>query len=467
MSNSGDHPHVVLLPSAGMGHLIPFLRLAASLVHKHCRLTLITTHPTVSLAESQFISSFLSAFPDQVTEKQFHLLPFDPTSANSDDPFLLRWEAIGRSAYLLAPLLSSISPISAFVSDVTLFSSVFPLTTNLGVRNYILFTSSARMYSLFRSFPTFAASKTRSGSVPFGNNVVEMSLSSIPPPLLNLNNLFAKMFLQNALDAMKSNGILINTFEALEGDMLHALSNGTRDGFPPLYAVGPFLPCEFEKSERNNAPLKWLDNQPEGSVVYVSFGSRTALSREQMKELGTGLVRSRCRFLWIVKDKTVDKEDGESLDKLIGNELMEKIQDQGLVIKDWVDQDEILSHKAVGGFVSHGGWNSMVEAAWHGVRVLVWPQAGDQKINAEAVERSGLGMWVQSWGWADQQMVVVKAEEIGHTIKNMMENDHLRVKAAKIKEEARKAVVVGGTSESTMMGLIQDWKKNNIHLKNM
>ncbi|KAL5828677.1 hypothetical protein ACOSQ3_018145 [Xanthoceras sorbifolium] len=159
-------------------------------------------------------------------------------------------------------------------------------------------------------------------------------------------------------------------------------------GFPPLYAIGPFLPCEFEKRDRE-APLKWLDDQSE----------------------------SGCRFLW-VKGKKVDKEDEESLEKLLGNELMEKIKGQGLVIKNWVDQDEILSHRAVGGFVNYGGWNSIVEATWHGVSVIVWPQFGYQKINAEVVGGSGLGMWMERW-------------------------------------------------ESTLKGLIQDWKKNTTcnHLK--
>ncbi|KAK4842531.1 hypothetical protein QYF36_023214 [Acer negundo] len=257
---------------------------------------------------------------------------------------------------------------------------------------------------------------------------------------------------------MKLNGVLINTFEALEGDILHALNDRkVLDGFPPLYAIGPLLPCEFEKRDRG-ALLKWLDDQPEGSVVYVGFGSRTALSREQINELGNGLVSSGCRFLWVVKDKKVDKDDDESLDNLLGHELMEKIMGRGLVSKNWVDQDEILSHKAVGGFVGHGGWNSLAEAAWNGVRLLVWPQSGDQKMNAETIERSGLGMWVKSWGWGEQ--VVVKGDEIAERIKEMMGDHLLKSQAIRIREEAMKAVGDGGSSVRTLTGLIQKWRTN-------
>ena len=72
-----SHLHVALLPSSGMGHLIPFLRLAASLIHQQCQVTLITTDSIVSFAESQLISRFLSAFP-QVTEKKIGRLPKEP-----------------------------------------------------------------------------------------------------------------------------------------------------------------------------------------------------------------------------------------------------------------------------------------------------------------------------------------------------------------------------------------------------
>ncbi|KAJ0095904.1 hypothetical protein Patl1_16733 [Pistacia atlantica] len=467
MSTSDElnsYPHVAILPSSGMGHLMPFLRLAATLVQHHCRVTLITIYPTVSVAESKVISRLFSAFP-QITEKQFHLLPLDPTSANSVDPFYLQWEAIRCSSHLLTPLLSSISPpLSALVLDVTLTSSVLPVTTNIGLPNYIMFTSSARMCSFCESFPPYVASKTSSGSVQFDDvfeipGLSPIPISSIPPALLNLNNLFCTTFIQNGQNIVKSSGIIINSFEALEADILHGV-NGKRavDGLPPFYSIGPLLPCEFEKID-NSAPVKWLDDQPEGSVMYVSFGSRFASSNEQLKELGDGLVRSGSRFLWVVKCKKVDKEDEESLDDMLGFDLMEKIKKHGLVIKDWVNQQEILGHRGVGGFLTHGGWNSLAESAWHGIPMLVWPQFGDQKINAEVIERSGLGMWIRSWGWGTEQSV--KGEEIGEKIKNLMGNNPLRAKAKNIGEEARKAVGVGGSSERMFKKLIEDWKKNS------
>ncbi|KAE8023170.1 hypothetical protein FH972_008906 [Carpinus fangiana] len=454
------HLHVALLPSAGMGHLTPFLRLAALLVHHHCRVTLVTTHPTVSLSESHFVSRFLSAFP-QVSEVQFHLLPLELSSAKSTDPFFLGFEATRRSAHPLSPLLASLSPpLHALVFDVTLISSVIPITEALHIPSYILFTSSARMLSFFSYFHTFASNANDdSAKIP---GLTPIPRSSIPPLLLISDNLFANIFKEDSPKVPKLNGVVINSFEGLEAESLEALNGGkVVEGLPFVFAVGPLAACEFERVECGDQ-LKWLDDQPNGSVVYVSFGSRTAMSRDQTREIGNGLIKSGCRFLWVVKDKKVDKEEEEGLDEVVGRELMENTKGKGLVVKNWVDQGEILRHRAVGGFVSHCGWNSVIEAAWHGVPILGWPQHGDQKINAEVVEMSGLGMWVRSWGWAEQ--VVVKGEEIGERIREMMGSELLRRKAAGVKEEARKAVGDGGSCGINLMRLFEEWKMRNMNI---
>lgn len=469
MSNSdGIHSdlHVALLPSAGMGHLLPFLRLAATLIRQQCQVTLITTHPIVSSAESQLISRFLSAFP-QVTEKKFTLLPLDPSTANCNDPFLLQWETIRRSAHLLAPLISSPSPpLSFIITDMTLTSSVIPVTTDLCLPSYILFTSSARMFSLFAHFPLIAVSMSDDGSSQFGDEIRIPGLdspiptSSLPPRLLDLNNFFARGFLDNSQSIKNVNGVLVNSFEALEKQSQGMLTGEiVIKGLPPVFPVGPFLPLEFER-QSSFATLKWLESEKEGSVVYVCFGSRTTMSKEQMRELGKGLVLSGYKFVWVVKSKVVDKEEEEGLDELLGHGLMKKIKNTGLVMKEWVNQWEILSHKAVGGFISHCGWNSVVEAAWHGIPVLGWPQNGDQMINAEVIEGGGWGLCIKSWGWGLD--ILVKGEEIGDRVKELMGGKMLKLEAARISEEAGHAVGVGGSCENALKKLFQNWKNSRM-----
>lgn len=457
MSSSGHDPkltpHVALLPSAGMGHLTPFLRLAALLTAHDVQVTFITPHPTVSLSESHSLTHLFSSFP-QITRKHLHLLPFDDLSADSEDPFYYHFEVIRRSSHLLSPLLTSFSPpLSALVTDMSLASAVIPITDALKLPNYIFFTSSAKMLAHYLSFHVMVPNEMKDFIEILGLEPIPRSW--IPPPLLqDTDNLLKSYFIENGKKMTESSGILVNTYESIDGVSLEALSKGkVIRGLPPVHAVGPLPPFNLEKSR----PLAWLDDQPAQSVLYVSFGSRTAISRDQIRELGDGLVRSGKSFLWVVKDKKVDKEDSSELIDLVGHDLMQRIKERGFLVKNWLNQEEVLRHPAVAGFLTHCGWNSITEALWHGVPMLLWPQHGDQKINADLAERIGVGMWAKSWGWGGEAMVV-RGEEIAEKVGEMMGNGILRMRAAEVRNDARMAVREGGNSYKRLADLIESWK---------
>lgn len=368
MANSSElttSPHIALLPSSGMGHLTPFLRLAALLTTQDVKVTFITLYPAVSLAESRILSQFFSVFP-QISREKLHLVEAENLCVNSeDDPFYHHIKVTRDSCHLLPPLLLSLSslPLSAFVTDMTLTASVLPITQSLNIPNYIFFTSSAKMLSLFVSFHKLVGS-IDAFEIP---GLKPIPKSWIPPPLLHdTTNLLKSSFLENGKKMLESDGILVNASETIEEKTLAALNGGkVIEGLPLVIPIGLLPPCNIEKIQ----PLVWLDEQVSGSVVYVSFGSRTAVSREQLIELGDGLMRSGYPFLWVVKDKKVDQEDDEELQDVIGHELVESVKGKGLVVKDWLDQELILNHPAVGGFLTHCGWNSVTEAMWHGVRL--------------------------------------------------------------------------------------------------
>nr|AIE12484.1 UGT15 [Panax ginseng] len=460
MSDSGDPnciAHVAFIPSSGMGHLTPFLRLAVSLMSHDVRVTFITAHSTVSLAESQTLSRFFSTYP-KITPAQLPLIHFDDPS---EDPFYIQYEAIQRSSHLLLPILSSILPhLSALITDMSLASTVIPLTKALSLPNYVLFTSSAQMSTLFLSYHTIFGSRDSEENNLFAiPGLQPLPKSWIPPPLLSdKDSLFRTQLMDNGKKMLQADGILINTFESFEQEPLAALNDGkVVTGLPPVTPIGPFAPCDFERGK----PLEWLEGQPMGSVVFVSFGSRTAISREQIRELGDGLLRSECRFIWVVKENKVDREDNKELGELVGKDFLAKAKDKGLVVNHWVNQGEILRHPAVGGFLSHCGWNSVTEAMWHGVPMLAWPQHGDQKMNAYVVSRAGLGIWVENWGWGGGEMVV-KGEEISKKVREVMDNELLRVQVAQIRERARAAVADGGSSNKRVVELIQMWKNTRV-----
>ncbi|KAE8800577.1 UDP-glycosyltransferase 75C1 [Hordeum vulgare] len=52
--------------------------------------------------------------------------------------------------------------------------------------------------------------------------------------------------------------------------------------------------------------MEWLDSKPAGSVVYVSFGSMSTVSKRQKDELKRGLAASGRAYLWVVRNNNRD-----------------------------------------------------------------------------------------------------------------------------------------------------------------
>ncbi|KAE8726819.1 UDP-glucosyl transferase 88A1, putative isoform 1 [Hibiscus syriacus] len=272
------------------------------------------------------------------------------------------------------------------------------------------------MFSLVSSFPSIPSLIPK---------------TSIPPPLLDSNSYFAKNFPDNSKSIKRFDGVLINSFEGLEKECFEIFAAAElTDGLPPAFPLGPFLPLPFEGGGSSPSSLmEWLDDQKESSVVFACFGSRSSISKKQIRELGNGLILSGYKFLWVVRTKVFDKEEkGVDFDEIVGHQVMNEVKNnKAFVVKEWVDQWRIPSHKAVGLFPCHFGWNSVVETSWHGIPILGWPHGGDQMIAGEVMEAAGWGICMKKWGWGMNNHLV-KGVEIGYKIKEVMENKQSETK---------------------------------------
>lgn len=453
LTMANPSPHIVVFPSPGMGNLAPFLRLAAMVASRNVTVTLITTQPLVSSEESVLLSSFFSSHPN-IINLEFHISK-NSSSSPSDDAFITQFKAINRSVHLLPPLLSSLpQPVSAIFSSFVVAATLADTTTHLGIPNFVVSTASARCYSTISYLPLlFSKSPAK-----FKDDFEEIKIPGlsplpkaiVPPSWLDnspSNRLLTDYLIPNAQALPKVTGVILNSFTQFEPETIGALLEGKAlSHLPPLYPVGPLEPHESEKKEGHGLP--WLDHQTAESVVYVNFGSRTVLSEDQTRELGKGLERSGFSFLWVLRDGENEKE----VQELLGDSFLERTKKMGMVINGWVNQTAILAHPAIGGFINQCDWDAVTEAAREGVPILVWPKQGDHKMNAEVVEKAGLGMWVKEWGWIGERLV--KGEEIGERVRELMGGGDLREKAKKVGKEAREAFGVGGSSEIALMKII-------------
>ena len=263
-SNEPFVAHVAFLPSSGLGHLNPCLRTAELFLRYGCKLTLITPKPTVSLAESDLITKFCSSFPSsQLTQIDLNLIPLDPSIiVNTIDPFWLQFETIRQSLNRLLPSIltklssssSSSPPLSAFIYDVSLISPLVSIMENFSFPSYIYFIAPARMFSFFAYLSVLSEKSNDAKHFSCIGDAVEIPgiapipKSSLPPMILQPNSLFEKILMEDSPKLRKLHGIFMNSFEELEAEALAALNDGkVVPGLPPVHAIGPLVPCEFEK----------------------------------------------------------------------------------------------------------------------------------------------------------------------------------------------------------------------------
>lgn len=222
--------------------------------------------------------------------------------------------------------------------------------------------------------------------------------------------------------------------------------------------------------------LNWLNSKEQNSVLYVCFGSLTRFPTIQLVEIAHGLEASEHPFIWVVLNKKENSDDDEDIDKenegfLERFEERMKESQKGLVIREWAPQMLILEHPALGGTVTHCGWNSIVEAVTAGLPMITWPLFAEQFYNEKLlteVVRIGVSVGVKKWSfdWWHIEKEVVKRDKVEKVVRFLMSHEEealeMRKRVKKLSEAAKVAVESGGSSQSNLTALINELKSLKI-----
>ncbi|RLM54173.1 7-deoxyloganetin glucosyltransferase-like [Panicum miliaceum] len=257
----------------------------------------------------------------------------------------------------------------------------------------------------------------------------------------------------------RARGLILNTFEDLEPDVLDAL----RGEFPRVYTIGPLAaamhaaqgsghggagPAGLSLWEEDAACMAWLDAQAPGSVLYISFGSLAVLSPEQLAELAWGLAASNRPFLWAVRPGLVAGDRGADA---LPEGFLAATRGR-CFIATWCAQEQVLRHRAVGGFLTHSGWNSTAESIWAGVPMVCWPGFADQYINS----RYTCG----EWGVGLRLDEALRREQVAAHVEELMGDTgrarEMRRNAARWKAAAEAATAPGGSSYESLGRLVEE-----------
>lgn len=442
--------HVMAIPYPGRGHINPMMNF--------CKLLASTTPDVlITFVVTEEWLGFIGSEPrpDAVRFATIpNVIPSERVRAENFPVFI---EAVlTKMEAPVQQLLDSLErPVTTILADTYLFWAV-----RIGNKRKIpvgsLWTMSVSVFSVFHHFDLLV----QNNHFPIdlaerGDELVDYIPGLPPTRLVDLPTFFegkGRTTLHRALECFpwvpKAQYVIFTTCYVLEARVVDALK---AELSLPIYTVGPSIPylelnTPFSPSaSQDDRPdyFRWLDSQPEASVLYISLGSFLSVSSDQMEELAAGVQSSGVRFLWVSRDGDAWVEDG-----VCG--------DRGLVVP-WCDQLKVLSHPSVGGFWTHCGQNSILEAVFAGVPMLAFPIFWDQIPNGKQVEQD----WKIGWRVKKPRDELVSRQVIAENVRRFMDLDgedgkEIRKRASELQRACGEAVVKGGLSYSNVDAFIGD-----------
>ncbi|KAF9620260.1 hypothetical protein IFM89_010995 [Coptis chinensis] len=469
-------PHVAIISSPGMGHVIPCLELAKCLVSYHdVEVSFFVPSTEASVQQTQLLESL-------VVPEDLHIIKLPPVDISNIVP--INNEIVARLTLIVqeslpdvrSEILKSPRPPTVLISDM--FSThAFEIADDFKMAKYLFCTFSATVLAYMMYTPKLAQETNidsqeipESLNVPGCKPVLVQDLGG-RDRLFHLNGGKVQSVFGHIYNYAKASAILVNTFEDLEPQTLQGLSDDNvrwTIPMPPLYPVGPIIKsAESPSIGKSDYYLAWLDNQPSGSVLFISFGSGGTLSADQTNELALGLELSKQRFLWVVRPPQ-DFTPAAYISAVGGvNDPSEYLPDGfltrtsgiGLVIPNWVSQIDVLNHGSIGAFLSHCGWNSILESLVNGVPLLTWPLYAEQHWNAMMLTQD-FGVAVQLAKASEEG--VVGRERIERAVRLVMEEEEgkvLRNRAKELKSSAIKTMGKDGSSYGSLSKLVKKWNE--------
>ncbi|KEH27552.1 putative UDP-glucuronosyl/UDP-glucosyltransferase [Medicago truncatula] len=443
--------HSVLLASPGIGHLIPTIELGKRLTTHHnfdVTIFVVTTATSDSDKTKSHILQQISNLnsldiivtpPVDVSDK------LDPNNPSLGLQIVLTM--IESLPFIRSEIQSMKNPPSVLIVDI-FGTAAFPMAHEAFSRH----AKNHEPLSILGCEPVRFEDTLETFVAPWG-------------PI-------HKRYVEVTREIIAIDGILVNTWHDLEpGATKAVIENGVLGRFVkgPVYPIGPLVRTgEPEKGgDSENLILSWLDQQPAESVIYLSFGSGGTMSKGQMRELAYGLELSQQRFIWVVRRPTEDNAsatffniagaDGTIMVDYLPKGFLNRTKDVGLCVPMWAPQAEILKHPSTGGFLTHCGWNSVLESIHNGVPMVAWPLYAEQKMNATMLSEE-LGVAVKATKTVAEGGVVCR-EKIAEVIRKVMVDDEgvaMRVKVKEYKVSGEKALSVFGSSHESLCKMAKD-----------
>lgn len=444
---AAEAPHVMVLPLPAQGHVTPLMELSHRLVDRGFQVTFVTTEPIHAL--------LLAALPPPAGGSSAHpadgirLVSVPDGLADGDDRRDLRkfLDALSRFVPGYVERLIRETKVKWLVGDVNM-GVCFDAARRHDVRVAAVFPASAACLGTLFKVPQLIEDgifddkgfpKHQSDPFELAPGMPPVFPSQMPWCIdgpVEGQEVSYRLLSRNTQAARSHAEVIVcNSFRDAEAAAFELIPGVLPVG--PLFAdaalrkpVGQLLP-------EDTGCLRWLDAQPDGSVVYVAFGSFTVFNPRQFEELALGLELTGRPFLWVVRP---DFTTG-GLSKAWFDGFQARVAGTGMVVS-WCPQQKVLAHRAVACFVSHCGWNSTMEGVRSGVRFLCWPYFVDQFPNRSYI----CDIWRTGLAVTPGEDGVVTKEEVSTKVGQVVGDEGIAARARLLKDAACRCVAEGGSS---------------------
>ncbi|KAK7315404.1 hypothetical protein VNO77_33950 [Canavalia gladiata] len=443
--------HCLVLPYPLQGHVNPMLQLSKRLVQRGVKVTLVTVVSNWKIMRSK---KFTNCIEIESISDGYDEGGVD--AAESLEDYMATFWRVGPQTLgeLIQKLAGSNYPPDCVIYDAFL-PWVLDVAKKFGILGAAYFTQSCSTNNIYfhayKKFVELPPSKPEY-FLPGLPKLVPGELPSFMYKYGSYPGYFDVVVNQFG-NIDKADWILANTFYELEKGVVDWMVK-----FWPLKPIGPSVPSMFLDKRlkddedygvsmynpNSEACIKWLEDKPKGSVVYVAFGSFANLNEEQMEEMAWGLRDSGHYFIWAVRDSEQGKIPKKVKDTL----------EKGLLVA-WCPQLEVLKHEALGCFLTHCGWNSTLESVCSGVPLIAMPLWTDQITNAKLIS----DVWKVGVKAVADEKEVVRRETIKHCIKEILETEkgnEIKNNAIKWMNLAKNNFDEGGSSDKNIAEFVAE-----------
>ncbi|CAN1150048.1 7-deoxyloganetin glucosyltransferase [Linum perenne] len=470
-------PHAVCVPFPAQGHINPMLHVAKLLYSRGFHVTFVNTDYNHKRLLKSHGGSLAASLPPGFNFESIPdgLPPSEDFDSTQDIPSLcgsIPENCLAPFRDLLHRLNNDVvlPRVSCIVADASM-AFTLDVAKELEIPNALFLTPSACANLAYLNYHRLV----EIGLVPLKdssyltNGYLETIVDCIPGLNKNIrlkdlptfvrttdpNDIVFNFCMKELARIPEGSAVIMNTFDLLEKKVLAYLSPIC----PNLLTLGPLnllvhqvVGDKLENISTNlwtehSESLQWLDSQEHNSVLYVNFGSITVMTPEQLTEFAWGLANSGKPFLWVIRPDLISNNSAGTLS--VPAKFVEQTTGRGL-LAGWCNQEQVLKHPSIGGFLSHMGWNSTMESLSNGLSMICWPFFVDQQTNCfYACEEWGIGMEIDP---------DVKREEVEKLVREVMgggKGKEMKRKAIEWKVKAEEATKLDGSSFKSMEKLIE------------